>query len=66
MDHKAVEMCNVNCEVEERDPISDPAEEKIATPAQPLLDIRESTQNRCASREQERLAENTVSVTGEV
>lgn len=66
MDHKAVEMRNVNCEVEERNPVSDPAEEKIATPAQPSLDVRESTQNRCASCEQERFAENTVSVTGEV
>lgn len=66
MDHKAVEMCNVKCKVEERDPVSDPAEEKIATPAQLSLHIRESTQNQCAFCEQERFAENTVSVTGEV
>lgn len=60
-----MEKCNVDCKVEERDPVSDPAEEKISTTAQPSLDIRESIRNRYAFCEQERFAGNTASVIGE-
>lgn len=43
MDHESVEICNVDCKVEEKDPVSDPVEGQIVTTAQPSLDIREST-----------------------
>lgn len=57
-----METCNVDCKVEERDPVSDPVEEKIATTAQPSSAIEESTSNRC---EPERLTGNVASVTAE-
>lgn len=60
-----MEMCNVDCKVEERDPVSDPVEEKIATTAQPSSAIGESTSNRCAFCEPERLTGNVASVTAE-
>lgn len=62
MDHESVEICNVDCKVEEKDPVSDPVEEKTA---QPSLNIRESTQNRCDFCEQEIFTGNVASVTGE-
>lgn len=65
MDHRSVEMCDVDCKAGERDPISDPAEENIATTVQPLLDIRESTQSRCVFSEQEMCPGNVASVGGE-
>lgn len=65
MDHESVEICNVDCKVEEKDPVSDPVEEKIVTTTQPSLDIRQSTQNRCDFCEQEIFSGNVASVTGE-
>lgn len=65
MDHRSEEMCDVDCKVGNRDPISDPAEENIATTVQPLLDIRESAQSRCAFSEQEMFTGNVAFVEGE-
>lgn len=57
-----MEMCDVDCKVGERDPISDPAEENIATTVKPSLDIRESTQSRYGFSEQEMFTGNVASV----
>lgn len=55
-------MCDVDCKVGERDPISNPAEENIAITVKPSLDIRESTQSRYAFSEQEMFTGNVASV----
>lgn len=65
MDHRSEEMCDVDCKVGNRDPISDSAEENTATTVQPLLDIRESSQSRYAFSEQEMFTGNVASVGGE-
>lgn len=62
MDHRSEAMCDVDCKAGERNPISDPAEESIATPVQSSLDIRESAQSRCVFSEQEMFTGNVASV----